>query len=115
MRDLDRRAKVALSARAAWRRFGAACDGQGVTSLTTAGCRRPHAEWLDRSDQLAAFPAEVGAFGGVLGGGDRGVVGLLRLGAAAEPAEQVGAGGVPCVVPREGQPVDQGEGDFRAV
>src|SRR5512139_2624517 len=69
----------------------------------------------DRLDQLASFPVQVGALGGVAGGGDGGVVGLLRLGAAAESAEQVGAGGVPCVVARERQPVDQGEGDFRAV
>ena len=67
------------------------------------------------SSQLAAFPAQVGALGGVLGGGDGGVVCLLRLGAAAEPAEHVGAGGVPCVVARQGQPVDEREGDFRAV
>jgi hypothetical protein len=38
------------------------------------------------SDQLAAFPAEVGAFGGVLSGVDRRVVLLLRVGAAADSA-----------------------------
>src|SRR2546421_10791548 len=73
------------------------------------------AEWSGRSDQLAALSAEVSAFGGVLSGGDRGAVRLLRLDAAAKPAQQVGAGGVPCVVAGEWQPVDQSEGDFRAV
>ncbi len=62
-----------------------------------------------------ALAAEVGAFGRVLGGVDRGVVGVLRLSASTEPAQQVGAGGVPRVVLGERQPVDQREGDLRAV
>src|SRR6476619_4673417 len=64
-----------------------------------------HATRSETSDQLTAFPAQVGALGGVLGGGDRGVVRLLRLGGPAEPAEQVGTGDMPCVVAGEWQPV----------
>src|SRR5680860_567873 len=48
-------------------------------------------------------------------GSGGGVVRLLRLGGLAEPAEHVGAGDVPCVVAPERQPVDQSEGDLRAV
>src|SRR3954452_17336386 len=87
----------------------------GSRTPSRAWCRRPHADWWDHSDQLAALPAQVGALGGVLGGGDRGAVRLLGFDAPAEPAEQVGAGGVPRVVARERQPVDRGEGDLRAV
>src|SRR4051812_26436406 len=41
------------------------------------------------SDQFAALAAQVGPLGGVLGGGDRGVVRLLGLVAPTEPAQQV--------------------------
>lgn len=68
-----------------------------------------------RSDELAALAAQVRALGGVLGGVDRGVVRCLRLGAPSEPAEQVGADGMPRVIAGEGQPVDQGEADVRSV
>ena len=67
------------------------------------------------SDQLAALPAQVRALGRVLGGGDCGVVRLLRLDGPAEPAEHVGACDVPRVVARQRQSVDQAEADLRTV
>lgn len=67
----------------------------------------------DASQQLAALPRQVDTLGGVLGGRDRGVVRLLRLGAPPEPAEQLGAGGVPRVVALERESVDLREGDLR--
>src|ERR1700712_5062976 len=67
------------------------------------------------SDQFAALAVQVAAFGGVLGGGDCGVVLFLGLGASAQAAQEIRADGVPGVVARERQWVDQREGDLRAV
>src|SRR3954452_6241493 len=68
------------------------------------GC--PSGTPLPADDQLSALAGEVGALSGVVGGRDGGVVRRRGISAAAEPTEQLGPGGVPGVVRRERQLVD---------
>src|SRR5215207_1092720 len=94
------------SSRSSWCRYSLAASP--ITAPACHASPRSGANsqwWCGCLDQLAAFSGEVGAFGAVVGGGDGGVVGVFGLGASAEFAQQVGAGGVPGVVAGERQSV----------
>ena len=65
-----------------------------------------------RTGERTSTPAEVRPLGFVVGRSDRRVVRVPSVRAAAEPSQQIGAGGVPRVVRRQLEPVDLGQGDL---